>query len=57
MKFSLGGDQGLDIFAASYLKSQEIPSDSTVLVDGIEQTVTAGSNNLSYDSGTDQYNY
>lgn len=57
VKFSLGGDKGLDIFAMGYPKSQEIPCDSTVSINGIEQTVTVGSSSLSYDLGTDQYNY
>ena len=57
VKFSLGGNQGLDIFATGYPKSQQIPCDPTALVDGIEQTVTAGSSSLSYDPTTDQYNY
>jgi hypothetical protein len=41
VKFRLGGDQGRDIFAAGYPKS--------------EQTATAGS--LTYDPRDDQYNY
>lgn len=57
LKFSLGGNQGLDIFAADYPKSQELPCNSTVPVDGIEETVTAGASTLSYDSALDQYHY
>lgn len=57
VKFSLGGDQGLNIFEAGYPKSQQIACDSTALVDGIEETVTAGSSSLSYDPSTDQYTY
>ena len=57
VKFSLGGDQGLDIFATGYPRSEQIVCDSTALVDGIEQTVTAGSSSLSYNPNTDQYNY
>ena len=57
VKFSLGGDQGLNIFEASYPKSQQIPCDSTAAVDGIEQTVTAGSSSLSYDTSTGMYTY
>jgi Tol biopolymer transport system component len=55
--FSLGGDQGLNIFEASYPKSQLITCDSNAVVDGIEQTVTAGSSSLSYDPSTDTYTY
>jgi hypothetical protein len=50
VKFSLSGDQGLNIFEAGYPKSQQIACDSTATVDGIEQTVTAGSSSLSYDA-------
>jgi Tol biopolymer transport system component len=57
MKFSLNGDQGLNIFAPTYPKSQNIECNSTAPVDGIEQTVTAGGSSLSYDAATDQYNY
>jgi protocatechuate 3,4-dioxygenase beta subunit len=57
VKFSLGGDQGLDIFAADYPKSAVIPCESTALVDGVEQTVTAGGSSLSYDATSDTYTY
>jgi Tol biopolymer transport system component len=57
VKFSLGGDQGLDIFEAAYPKSQQIDCDSSAEVDGIEETVTAGSSSLSYDAATDIYTY
>ena len=56
VKFSLGGDMGLDIFETGYPKSQQIPNPE-VTVDGIEQTVTAGSSGLSYDPMTGQYTY
>jgi uncharacterized protein len=57
VKFSLGGNKGLDIFAAGYPKSQPILCDSTEPVDDIEQTVTAGSSSLSYDASSNQYSY
>ena len=57
VKFSLGGDQGLNIFEPNYPKSQQIICDSAASVDGIEQTVTAGSSSLSYDPSTDTYTY
>ena len=56
VKFSLGGDQGLDIFAPGYPASTTATCDMTA-GDAIEQTVTAGSSSLSYDSTTDQYTY
>jgi hypothetical protein len=57
VKFSLGGNQGLNIFAAGYPKSQQVPCDSSAPVDGIEETVTAGSSSLSYDVVSDRYSY
>ncbi len=57
VKFSLNGNQGLDIFTTGYPTSQKINCDSNAPVDGIEETVTAGSSNLSYNATIDQYNY
>jgi len=57
VKFSLNGNQGLNIFAVDYPKSQVIVCDSTNSQGGIEKTVTAGSSSLSYDATTDQYIY
>jgi Tol biopolymer transport system component len=57
IKFSLGGDQGLNIFEPGYPRSQQIVCESNATVDGIEQTVTAGSSSLSYDLSTDTYTY
>jgi hypothetical protein len=57
VRFSLNGNQGLNIFAPGYPKSEQIACSSDGLVDGIEQTVNAGSSSLSYDPSTDRYNY
>ncbi len=57
VKFGLGGDQGLDVFASGYPKSQGIPCDLTGSVDGVEETMTAGASSLSYDAATDRYVY
>ena len=57
IKFSLGGNRGLDIFDSGYPKSQAITCDSGAVVDGIEETVTAGSSELKYDAATDRYQY
>ena len=57
VKFSLGGDQGLDIFDPGYPKSQTIACSVTDPVSGVEETVNAGASSLSYDPGTNQYTY
>ena len=57
IKFSLGGDQGLDIFASGYPTSEQIACDSGASLDGIESTVTAGGSSLTYDALTDTYTY
>jgi hypothetical protein len=57
LKFRLGGNQGLNIFASGFPVSQGIVCSSTAVVDDIEHTVTAGSSSLSYDAVTDQYTY
>jgi CSLREA domain-containing protein len=56
VKFSLNGNQGLDIFLSGYPRSQQITCDAGVPVDGIEETTTANSG-LTYDPASDQYNY
>jgi hypothetical protein len=59
---SLGGDQGLDVFAkdadgSSFPKSGVMACDSADPVDAIEQTVNANSSGLTYDAATDRYTY
>ncbi len=57
VKFSLGGNQGLDVFAAGYPRSQVIACGSTVPVDGGEATNTPGSSGLTYDAASNSYSY
>jgi predicted outer membrane repeat protein len=57
MRFSLGDNKGLNIFAAGYPQSVKIVCNTGLPVDEIEQTVTAGSSSLSYDASSNQYNY
>lgn len=58
MKFSLGGDFGLDIFAAGYPSSHRIacPNEDPVTIVN-EETVTAGGSTLQYNPSTDTYTY
>jgi hypothetical protein len=57
VKFSLGGNQGLNIFAAGSPSSVQISCVSGDPVAPVEETETAGSSSLSYDSATDRYKY
>lgn len=57
VKFSLGSDEGLGIFATGSPQSKQIACDSGASADEIEQTVTAGSSSLSYDPVARQYTY
>lgn len=57
IKFSLNGNQGLDIFTVGYPASQNIGCDSSEPIDPIEETVVAGSSSLSYNATTDKYSY
>jgi hypothetical protein len=57
MKFSLGGDRGLDIFQAGSPHSRQVACDSSSASDVVEQTLTAGASALSYDATADRYVY
>jgi hypothetical protein len=57
IKFSLGGDYGLDIMADGYPASTTIACDNSAPTGTIEETVSAGSSSLSYDPDSDQYTY
>ena len=58
LKFSLGGNMGLDIFEGGYPLSQSIECESSAYINNtIELTLTAGSSSLNYDPFTDQYIY
>ena len=56
MKFSLGGNQGLNILSAGYPKSERVNCDASAPTDVIE-TVTAGNSTLTYDALANQYIY
>lgn len=57
VRFSLGGDRGLDIFAPVYPRSETIACDATADIEAVEQTTTAGGGSLTYDATTDVYTY
>ena len=57
VKFSLSGDQGLDVLASGYPVSDGVDCTSSAPFDTVEQTVTAGGSSLSYDPAVDQYVY
>jgi hypothetical protein len=57
LKFSLGGDRGLAIFAPGSPSSQPVTCTTGDPYDVVEQTVTAGGSSLKYDSASDTYTY
>jgi hypothetical protein len=57
VRFSLGGNQGLNIFAAGYPDSQKIACSSSTPQDAIEETVIVSSSSLSYNATSDTYTY
>jgi Tol biopolymer transport system component len=57
VKFSLGSNQGLNIFAPGNPGSKATACGTLTNVDLIEQTSTAGSSSLSYDPVSKQYSY
>ncbi|HUQ22904.1 MAG TPA: PxKF domain-containing protein, partial [Gaiellaceae bacterium] len=57
VKFSLGGDQGLNILAVGYPKSGKVTCDAGDPITTLETTLTAGNSSLSYSAGEGKYNY
>ena len=57
VKFSLGGNRGLAIFAAGYPRVVTTVCATGVPTEEIKTTVTAGGSSLSYDAGTNKYQY
>jgi uncharacterized protein len=57
IKFSLGGNQGLNIFLTGYPVSQRVACDTGSLLGDIKPTDTPGSSSLTYDPSSGQYNY
>ena len=56
VKFSLGGDRGLDIFASGYPQVQSV-SCSSESGDVVEETFASEPSHLTYSSANDQYTY
>ena len=57
VKFSLGGNQGLNIFAAGSPLSVQVTCDTNMPISAVEEVLTAGSSSLTYDAASDQYKY
>ena len=57
VKFSLGGNRGLNIFAAGHPASLQIACGGNAPLAVIEETVSAGASSLSYDSSANVYRY
>src|SRR5262249_10251599 len=57
VKFSLGGNQGMNIFQTGYPHVTTVSCNTSAPTDVIETTVTAGSSSLQYDSTVNQYSY
>ena len=54
VRFGLGGDQGLNVFAPGHPRSREVACDAGGSTDGIEETVPSAST-LSFSPGTGRY--
>jgi hypothetical protein len=57
VKFSLNGNQGLEIFALGYPRSRKVTCDVSAPGDVVEETVSSGNSALTYDAENDQYLY
>ena len=57
VKFGLGGDFGLSIFATGYPTSKEIACNTGLPVDPIEETATITNSGLKYDAAAGHYVY
>jgi hypothetical protein len=57
VRFSLGGDHGLDVFESGYPQSRTTACDPGAIRHQVSEVVNAKSNGLSFDSATQQYTY
>jgi uncharacterized protein len=57
VRFSLNGNQGLDVLAPGYPRSRQVPCDSTTPVRATEPTANPGNAGLTFDPATGIYTY
>jgi predicted extracellular nuclease len=57
VRFSLNGNQGLDVFAPGYPRSRQVPCDSTAPVTATEPTASPGNAGLTFNPDTGTYTY
>ena len=57
IKFSLGGDQGLEIFEPGFPASRRVTCEAGAIQGEVVETMTAGRSSLSYDPMTQEYTY
>jgi hypothetical protein len=57
VRFSLGGDEGLDVLADGSPYSRRVACETGAPADEIEETVAPGGSSLQYDAATDTYTY
>lgn len=57
VKFGLGGDKGLDVFAAGYPRVEQVDCATGAPLNVVLETVAAGASSLTYDAGTARYQY
>jgi hypothetical protein len=57
VRFSLGGDRGLEVFATGYPRAHLIDCQTGASLDAIEETASLGTDALTYNSATDTYTY
>ena len=57
VRFSLGGDLGLNIFAAGYPASQEVSCETGAVLGGLVPAQNPGGSGLTYDADSETYNY
>jgi hypothetical protein len=57
VKFSLGGDRGLNVLASGSPTSVSVLCNSSAATDAVEETLVAGNSALTYDAASGTYSY